>query len=98
MTLYIEIIGYVGSFILAFMSVPQIINVYKTKSAKDLSYGMFIMLFIGYIFFMLYGILIHSIPIISSVALSICNCVHLTWLKYYFDRKNKITELPTYPI
>jgi MtN3 and saliva related transmembrane protein len=91
-----EIVGYIGSFTLSLMAIPQIISVYKTKSAKDLSYGMLVVLLVGYIVFLAYGILLYSIPIISSICLSIVNCIHLLILKYIYDTRK--TKMPIYPI
>jgi MtN3 and saliva related transmembrane protein len=86
--IYVEVVGYIGSFTLAFMTLPQIINTYKTKSAKDLSYGMLGMMMVGYSFFLTYGILIYAIPIISSISLSILNCSILISMKRYYDVVN----------
>lgn len=81
MVLYIDIIGYIGSFTLSLTYIPQIISIYKTKSAKDLSYLMISMLIIGYIIFLVYGVLIMSIPLIVSISISLVNCIHLFILK-----------------
>ena len=87
--LHVEIIGYIGSFMLSLMAIPQIVSVYKTKSAADLSYGMMAMLMIGYTFFLTYGVLIMSIPIIASVSLSVVNCLVLIGLKHKYGSASK---------
>ena len=93
---YIDIIGYIGSFTLSLTYIPQIIDIYKTKSAKDLSYLMIIMLIIGYIVFLAYGILIMSIPLIVSISISLANCVHLLIIKSILQvRENNIVKVPT---
>ena len=93
---YIEIIGYIGSFMLSLTYIPQIINIYKTKSAKDLSYLMIIMLIIGYIIFLAYGVLIMSIPLIVSISISLVNCIHLFVIKSILQmHENNIAKSPT---
>lgn len=94
MSLHAEIIGYIGSFTLSFMALPQIYTIYKTKSSNDLSYGTLAMLMIGYILFAIYGILISSLPIMTSLSLSIVNCIILIGLKYKYDQPNKLETLP----
>jgi MtN3 and saliva related transmembrane protein len=79
----IDIVGYIGSFTLSVTYIPQIISIYKTRSTKDLSYIMVIMLIIGYIIFLVYGVLIKSIPLIASISISLTNCVHLVVLKLF---------------
>jgi MtN3 and saliva related transmembrane protein len=86
MVVYVEVIGYIGSFVLSFMAIPQIYNIWRTKSAKDLSYGMLAMLMIGYILFLTYGVLIWSIPIVTSIAFSITNCSIMIALKWKYDK------------
>jgi len=40
-------IGLIGVFIAAFSALPQIIKTFKTKSAKDISLGLYVMRCIG---------------------------------------------------
>ena len=93
MVLYIDIIGYIGSFTLSLTYIPQIISIYRTKSAKDLSYVMICMLIIGYIIFLAYGILIMSIPLIVSISISLANCIHLFILKSVILLRNKLNAI-----
>ncbi len=88
--LIIDIVGYTGSFVLSFMALPQIYNIIKTKSSKDISYGMLFLLMIGYILFLVYGILIWSIPIMASISFSIMNASILLFLKYKYDKTSSL--------
>ena len=90
MVLYIDIIGYIGSFTLSLTYIPQIINIYRTNSAKDLSYVMICMLIVGYIIFLAYGILIKSIPLIVSISISLANCIHLFILKSVISIRDRL--------
>jgi len=40
-------IGLIGVFIAAFSALPQIIKTFKTKSAKDISLGLYVMRCVG---------------------------------------------------
>lgn len=45
---------------------PQLIKAWKTKSVNDISLGMFVILCAGSLLWLLYGILIHALPIIVT--------------------------------
>lgn len=85
MITYVDIIGFIGSFTGSSMTIPQIIKTYKQKSAKDISYGMLLTLLIGNCILMAYGILLPSLPIVSSLALSIFTNMILIGLKVRYD-------------
>lgn len=84
--IYIDILGYIGAFTLALITIPQIYTLYKSKSGDDLSFGMLGMMAFGYIIFEAYGILLPSIPIIASTLLSLFNLTILTAMKIYYAR------------
>ena len=59
-----DIIGYLGGIFIMISFIPQVIKSYKTKSVKDLSLAMIVATFIGTAFWISYGFLIKSMPII----------------------------------
>ena len=61
-----NIIGYLGAFCTTIAFLPQAIKVYKTKHTKDISLGMFLLLNIGMIIWLFYGLMITSLPVIIS--------------------------------
>lgn len=65
------IIGLTAAFFTTFAFLPQSIKTIKTKHTKDLSLGMLIMTDIGLIFWLTYGIMASSVPIIAANTLSI---------------------------
>ncbi len=58
-----DIIGYLGGLFIMISFIPQVIKSYKTKSVADLSIGMILATIIGTIFWIIYGVLINSMPI-----------------------------------
>ena len=86
--MYTSIFGYLGGIILSINLVPQIIKSIKTKSTTDLSWYMFFINIIGFCFYGTYGILIHSIPIWSTVIVSLAETFLLMSLKLYYDRRS----------
>ena len=59
-----DIIGYLGGLFIMISFIPQVIKSYKTKSVDDLSIGMILATIIGTIFWITYGVLINSMPIV----------------------------------
>ena len=56
-------------------NLPQIWKIYKTKSAKDISVATYVILTVGTIIWLLYGIEILNIPIIIMESLAIIEFV-----------------------
>ena len=61
----IPAIGYFGAFFITISFIPQVIKSYKTKSVGDLSLFMIIATLVGTVFWLIYGIMIISRPIIA---------------------------------
>ncbi|HLC60670.1 MAG TPA: SemiSWEET family transporter [Candidatus Nanoarchaeia archaeon] len=59
-----EIIGYLGGIFIMVSFIPQAIKSYKTKSVEDLSVWMIVATFIGTVFWIIYGYLIKSNPVL----------------------------------
>jgi MtN3 and saliva related transmembrane protein len=61
-----EIIGLIAAVCTTFAFVPQVMKVWKTKQAKDLSLRMYSIMFLGILLWLVYGILIDSLSIILA--------------------------------
>lgn len=83
-----EIVGYLGGIFIMISFVPQVIRSYRTKSVGDLSIGMIISTLIGTIFWIAYGFLIESKPII--IMNTIFGLVVLCQLYLKIKHENKI--------
>jgi MtN3 and saliva related transmembrane protein len=60
------IIGLTAGFCTTVAFLPQAIKTWKTKSAKDLSLGMYSIFCTGIILWLIYGILINDLPVILT--------------------------------
>ena len=65
---YVSIIGSVAGTLTTVAFVPQVIQVVKTKSTRDISLGMFIAFTLGVVCWLIYGVLMHAAPIIIANA------------------------------
>ena len=84
-----DILGLVAGTLTTIAFVPQLLKVWSSKSAKDISYGMFILFVSGIVLWEVYGWGIHSFPVILfNVITFILGCAILT-LKFIFDRRDQ---------
>ena len=65
------IIGMLAAFLTTFAYLPQSIKTIRTKHTKDISLFTVIMLEFGLITWLIYGLLINSIPVIAANTVSI---------------------------
>lgn len=59
-------IGFVAAILTTVSFLPQVLKVWQTRSAKDVSLGMYLLLSVGVALWLIYGISIHSWPMILS--------------------------------
>lgn len=74
-----------------FANVPQIWKIYRTKSAGDISIATYLILTLGTIVWLLYGIELNSLPIMSmeSFALVEFILVLIGCYKYWNKKRRK---------
>jgi MtN3 and saliva related transmembrane protein len=66
-----NVIGYVAALFTTFSLLPQIIRIWKLKEARDVSLFMPLMVSIGAILWLLYGIMIAEAPVVAANAVSL---------------------------
>ena len=67
----IDLIGSVAAFLTTIAFVPQVVKVWRSRSASDISLPMYVVFTLGVTLWLAYGILLGALPII------IANCVTL---------------------
>ena len=78
---FITILGLIAGTLTTFAFLPQLIKVWKSKSTKDISLGMFIVLCVGISLWTVYGFLIKSFPIIIPNAVTFVFCMLILYFK-----------------
>ncbi|HOO89779.1 MAG TPA: SemiSWEET transporter [Syntrophales bacterium] len=58
------IIGFMAALLSAISMAPQVVKIYRTKKTSDLSLGAFGTLATGLFLWLVYGLLIHSLPVV----------------------------------
>ncbi len=79
-------LGFVAGTLTTISFVPQLVKVYQSKSAKDISYRMFIIFILGVMIWISYGILIKELPIIVTNSVTLVVAVAILTLKVRYDR------------
>jgi len=77
-------IGLAAGFCTTIAFLPQALKTWKTKSAKDLSLGMYSIFCTGIILWLTYGIMIQDIPIILTNVASMSLAASILYFKLSF--------------
>jgi len=86
MSIAVETLGMIAGTLTTIAFVPQVLKIYRTKSAKDVSYMMFSIFSTGIVFWLIYGILIRSTPIIAANAVTLTLSMIIIALKVRYHR------------
>lgn len=79
------ILGFTAAICTTIAFIPQAVKVYKTKHTKDISLGMFSLLNLGFVLWLIYGIILKSYPIILANAVTIIFAVYILITKIRLD-------------
>jgi MtN3 and saliva related transmembrane protein len=61
-----ELVGYAAATLATLAFVPQVLKSYREKSTKDISLVMYLVFFTGVVLWLIYGIHLHSMPMIIA--------------------------------
>ena len=80
----IEILGMAAGTISSVTFLPQVIKTWQTKSAKDISLWMFLLVTLSVIMWLVYGIFKESIPIIYTNSAVLLMSMIMLYFKWKF--------------
>ena len=80
-----ELIGLLAGFCTTLSLVPQLHRMWKAKSAHDLSLAMFFVFGIGVVLWLLYGIGIRSLAVITTNSVSLVLVVVIYSLAVHYE-------------
>ena len=81
-----EIIGYLAGIFIMISFIPQVIKSYKTKNVGDISLGLIIATIIGTIFWIIYGFMINSMPLIIMNIIFGITVLYQLYLKIKYEK------------
>ncbi len=75
-------LGIVAGTLTTISFLPQVIKTWKSRSAKDLSLGMFLIFSLGIALWLAYGFLIGDVPVILANAVTLVLSLTLLFFKF----------------
>lgn len=84
----LEMMGYTAGALTTLAFVPQVIQIYRTKSVKDVSLAMFLLFTLGVALWLGYGIMTHSFPVVAANAITLMLSFVILYFKWKYNRVN----------
>ncbi|MBN1366330.1 MAG: hypothetical protein JW967_00175 [Dehalococcoidales bacterium] len=86
-----ELFGFIGGTLISAAMIPQVIRLFKLKSAREISLVFTLLLLLGGIFWLIYGLILlrPSIIYTNSVAISLSGLMLFAKLKWGQTPKNE---------
>ena len=81
----IDLLGFLAGLFTTIAFIPQVIKTWRSKSAEDVSILMFAMFILGVLLWCVYGIEIHSIPVIVANVITFVLAATILVLKLIFE-------------
>jgi MtN3 and saliva related transmembrane protein len=81
----LDLIGSTAAFSTTVSFMPQLIHVWRRKSAQDISLSMFLFFSFGLACWLVYGIGLGSLPIIAANAVTLALALGILGLKIRYD-------------
>jgi len=83
-----NVIGYAAAVVGTLLMLPQVVKSWRTKSVEDLSLGMTVLYFINCLLWLVYALLIFSLPMIVANAAGLVVSVVQVVLKLKYRQKS----------
>lgn len=77
----ITLLGFIAAFLTTFAFLPQTIQILRTKDTKAISLVMYSMYTLGIALWLIYGLLLKSLPLIVSNLSGLILALSVTYLK-----------------
>lgn len=78
------LLGLLAGLLTTTAFVPQVLRTWRTKSANDLSTGMFIVFCSGVTLWLLYGILTRDLPVVVANAVTLMLALTILVMKFKY--------------
>jgi MtN3 and saliva related transmembrane protein len=82
----IDLIGLAAGSLTTISFVPQVLKIWRTKSGRDVSYGMFLLFSLGVLLWLIYGLALDAMPVIAANAVTLVLALVVLGLKFRYGR------------
>ncbi len=87
-------IGALAGTLTTIAFIPQVIRIWRTRHADDISTSMFVIFIVGVALWLYYGIILHAWPVIIANSITLFLALTILILKFHFHRKRRNAQLP----
>jgi MtN3 and saliva related transmembrane protein len=94
MTTVFTLVGYAAGTLTTIAFLPQVRQVWKTRSAEDLHIGTLVSFTVGITLWLIYGIAVKQMPVIVANAVTLVLQVAIIFLKLRYARAGRRGRLP----
>lgn len=81
-----EILGLIAGSLTTIAFVPQVVKIWRSKHAHDISLAMFSLFSVGVALWIVYGLIIDSLPVILSNAVTLVLALAILAMKLRFRK------------
>ncbi len=78
---WITLLGFLAASLTTCAFLPQAVKVWKSRSTRDISLGMFVMFCLGVLLWTIYGVLRRDLPMIASSLASLVIALFILGMK-----------------
>ncbi|AYQ35886.1 SemiSWEET transporter [Runella sp. SP2] len=82
----LETLGYIAGILTTVAFVPQVMQIYRTKSAKDVSLAMFLLFTVGVALWLAYGLMTHSFPVVAANTVTLMLSFVILYFKWKYSK------------
>lgn len=82
-----DLLGGIAGTLTTLSFVPQVIKTWRSRSASDISFGMFLLFSLGVLLWLIYGLEIRSTPVVLANGVTLILSVSIIVMKICFDKR-----------
>ncbi|HEX6467068.1 MAG TPA: SemiSWEET transporter [Terriglobales bacterium] len=79
-----DVIGYLAALLTTFSFVPQLLQTWRTRKAGDVAWGMLIAFNAGVVLWLVYGMHLHSQPMVLANGATLVFTLAILILKFHY--------------
>jgi len=88
----VNITGTLAGGLTTIAFIPQVVKTWKTRSAEDISLFMFLLFSCGVLLWLIYGVLLHALPIIlaNGITLALSTSILAMKVRFMLARQRRL--------
>lgn len=76
-----DLVGSIAAFLTTIAFVPQVVKIWRSRSARDISLPMYVVFALGVLLWLVYGLLLGALPIIVANGVTFLLCLAVLVMK-----------------